>query len=199
MKVTTGSSVKHSNRLIDLARQGCADSFRQLVELHHKPIRMYLAKHVRCSADVDDIAQDVFVVAFRQIDHFRGDSKFSTWLTGIAHNKALEFLRAKINEKKKQSNFQQANIAKHQITSLKIQRRDFEFLEDQLSALELCLEQLPARSKSLIERHYFDQQSAVSIASEADEASGTVRMKLLRIRRILQKCISNRFESNDGK
>ena len=100
MKVTTRSSVNHSTRLIDLARQGCADSFRQLVELHHKPIRMYLAKHVRCSADVDDIAQDVFVVAFRQLDRFRGDSKFSTWLIGIAHNKALEFLRAKINEKK---------------------------------------------------------------------------------------------------
>ena len=199
MKVTTGSSVKHSNRLIELARQGCADSFRQLVELHHKPIRMYLAKHIRCSADVDDIAQDVFMVAFRQMDRFRGESKFSTWLTGIAHNKALEFLRAKITERKKQSNFQQANIIKHQISSLKIQQHDFDFLEDQLFALESCLEQLPARSKNLIDRHYFDQQSTVSIASEANEASGTIRMKLLRIRRILQKCISARSESNNGK
>jgi len=186
MKVTTGSSVNHSNRLVDLA-------------IHHKPIRMYLAKHVQCSADVDDIAQDVFVVAFRQLERFRGDSKFSTWLTGIAHNKALEFLRAKINERNKQSNLHQVSIAKHQISSLKIQQHDFDFLEDQLSALELCLEQLPARSRTLIERHYFDQQSTVSIASEANEASGTVRMKLLRIRRILQKCISNRFQSNDGK
>ena len=199
MKVTTGSSVNHSNRLVGLARQGCADSFRQLVELHHKPIRMYLAKHIRCSADVDDIAQDVFMVAFRQMDRFRGESKFSTWLTGIAHNKALEFLRAKITERKKQSNFQQANIIKHQISSLKIQQHDFDFLEDQLFALESCLEQLPARSKNLIDRHYFDQQSTVSIASEANEASGTIRMKLLRIRRILQKCISARSESNNGK
>ena len=199
MKVTTGSSVNHSNRLVGLARQGCADSFRQLVELHHKPIRMYLAKHIRCSADVDDIAQDVFMVAFRQMDRFRGESKFSTWLTGIAHNKALEFLRAKITERKKQSNFQQANIIKHQISSLKIQQHDFDFLEDQLFALESCLEQLPARSKNLIDRHYFGQQSTVSIASEANEASGTIRMKLLRIRRILQKCISARSESNNGK
>ena len=199
MKVTTGSSVNHSNRLVGLARQGCADSFRQLVELHHKPIRMYLAKHIRCSADVDDIAQDVFMVAFRQMDRFRGESKFSTWLTGIAHNKALEFLRAKVTERKKQSNFQQANIIKHQISSLKIQQHDFDFLEDQLFALESCLEQLPARSKNLIDRHYFDQQSTVSIASEANEASGTIRMKLLRIRRILQKCISARSESNNGK
>ena len=199
MKVTTGSSVNHSNRLVGLARQGCADSFRQLVELHHKPIRMYLAKHIRCSADVDDIAQDVFMVAFRQMDRFRGESKFSTWLTGIAHNKPLEFLRAKITERKKQSNFQQANIIKHQISSLKIQQHDFDFLEDQLFALESCLEQLPARSKNLIDRHYFDQQSTVSIASEANEASGTIRMKLLRIRRILQKCISARSESNNGK
>ena len=199
MKVTTGSSVIHSNRLVELARQGCAISFRQLVELHHKPIRMYLAKHIRCSADVDDIAQDVFLVAFRQLNRFRGDSKFSTWLTGIAHNKALEFLRAKINEKNKQSDFQQVTIAKHQISSLKIQRHDFEFLENQLSALKLCLEQLPIRSKNLIDRHYFDQQSTVSIASEANEASGTVRMKLLRIRRILQKCISDRSDSDDGK
>ena len=197
MKMTTGSSVKHSNRLVDLAKQGCADSFRQLVELHHKPIRMYLAKHVQCSADVDDIAQDVFVLAFRQLNRFRGDSKFSTWLTGIARNKALEFLRAKIYERNNQNNLHQVIIAKLQVSSLKIQRHDFEFLEDQLSALELCLEQLPARSKTLIDSHYFDQQSTVSIASETNEASGTSRMKLLRIRRILQKCISNRFQSND--
>ena len=189
--------MNHSNRLVDLAKQGCADSFRQLVELHHKPIRMYLAKYVRSLADVDDIAQEVFVVAFSQLDRFRGDSKFSTWLTGIARNKALEFLRAEVVERKKKNNFQQANITTCQVSSLKIQRRDFEFLEEQLSALESCLEQLPDRSRNLIDRHYFAQQSTATIAADTNEASGTVRMKLLRIRRILQKCISARSETND--
>ncbi len=189
--------MNHSNRLVDLAKQGCADSFRQLVELHHKPIRMYLAKYVRSLADVDDIAQEVFVVAFSQLDRFRGDSKFSTWLTGIARNKALEFLRAEVVERKKKNNFQQANITTCQVSSLKFQRRDFEFLEEQLSALESCLEQLPDRSRNLIDRHYFAQQSTATIAADTNEASGTVRMKLLRIRRILQKCISARSETND--
>ena len=71
MKVTTDSSVNQSNRLVDLVRQVCADSFRQFMELYHKPIRTYLAKYVQCSANVDDIAQDVFVVAFRRLDRFR--------------------------------------------------------------------------------------------------------------------------------
>ena len=43
--------------------------------------------------DAEDIAQDVFVDVFRNIDRFRGESSLSTWILRIAHNKSLNYIR----------------------------------------------------------------------------------------------------------
>ncbi|MFY7973426.1 MAG: RNA polymerase sigma factor [Rubrivivax sp.] len=43
----------------------------------------------------DDLAQETFVMAWRKLEQFRGDSRFSTWLYSIAHSCFLQFLRSK--------------------------------------------------------------------------------------------------------
>jgi len=64
--------------------------------------------------------------------------------------------------------------------------------------MQFCLEQLPNKSRKLIDGYYFNQQSANSIAKKADISAGSVRMKLLRIRQILQKCIVARSQDASG-
>jgi len=181
--------VDPSAELVEMASKGCADSFRQLVELHQKAIRLYLAKYVQCSTHVDDIAQEVFVVAFRQITRFRRESKFSTWLTGIARNKALEFLRAEISARKSRNQFLELEIARRKISRLGDENQELEEVQGRLEAMRSCLDQLPLRSKDLVNQYYFDQQSSVAIAAESNQTCSSVRMKLLRIRRVLLKCI----------
>ena len=64
--------------------------------------------------------------------------------------------------------------------------------------MQFCLEQLPKKARELIDRYYFDQQTANSIAKKTDISAGSVRMKLLRIRQILQKCIVARSQDLSG-
>lgn len=183
-------------RLVEKAIAGCSDSFRQLVEMNHRRIRLYLGRYVQCATEVDDIAQEVFLVAFSQLSAFRRESKFSTWLIGIARNKALELLKNRAMLRKNQKQFFEAEIASRQIAKLEQMHDQSELAERRLDAMQLCLEQLPNQSRELINRYYFDQQSATKIASESNVSTGSIRMKLLRLRKILQKCIVSRAQDS---
>ena len=192
-------NVDLSRQLVEKASSGCSDSFRQLVEQNQRQIRLYLGRYVQCPSQVDDIAQEVFLVAFRELNRFLFESKFSTWLIGIARNKALEFLKAETKARKSRKEFFEAEIASRQISRLEHQQRESEFAEQRLSAMQFCLEQLPKKARELIDRYYFDQQTANNIAKNAEISAGSVRMKLLRIRQILQKCIVARSQDPNGE
>jgi|GEM_PF-677850 len=189
--------VDPSQTLVEEALAGCAHSFRQLVEQNHRRIRLYLGRYVHCSEEVDDIAQEVFCVAFSQLSHFRGEAKFSTWLIGIARNKALEFLKAETKRRTSRKQFFEAEIASQRVARLEEQHDRCGLAERRISAMQLCLDQLPGQSRELINRYYFDQQSANKIVDASSVSAGSIRMKLLRIRQILQKCIVTRSQESD--
>lgn len=62
-------------------------AFGELVHRHQSAVRNFL-RHLSGGnvALADDLAQDTFLFAFRHLARFRGDSRFVTWLLGIAHN-----------------------------------------------------------------------------------------------------------------
>lgn len=63
-------------------------AFVLLVERHQGPIYRLLLRMLRNAAEAEDVAQDVFVSAFKALETFRGDSTLSTWLYRIAQNHA---------------------------------------------------------------------------------------------------------------
>jgi len=191
-------NVDPSQKLVEEALTGCSHSFRQLVEQNHRRIRLYLGRYVHCSEEVDDIAQEVFCVAFSRLSHFRGEAKFSTWLIGIARNKALEFLKAETKRRTSRKQFFEAEIASQRVARLEEQHDSGEMAERRIRAMQLCLDHLPEQSRELINRYYFDQQSASDIADASSVSAGSIRMKLLRIRQILQKCIVTRSQEPDA-
>ena len=63
------------------------DAFGELVRRHQSAVRAFLRQLTQGDhARADDLAQDTFIAAYRTLGRFRGDSAFSTWLLGIAHN-----------------------------------------------------------------------------------------------------------------
>jgi RNA polymerase sigma-70 factor (ECF subfamily) len=63
------------------------DAFGELVSRHQSPVRRFL-RHLLGGdyALADDLAQETFIRAYRGLARYRGESGFSTWLMGIAHN-----------------------------------------------------------------------------------------------------------------
>ncbi|MCE2860088.1 MAG: hypothetical protein LW731_09625, partial [Oxalobacteraceae bacterium] len=60
--------------------------FRDLIEQHQRRLYRFVIKYIDHPDDAADITQQAFVEAARTIASFRGDSKLSTWLFGIAMN-----------------------------------------------------------------------------------------------------------------
>lgn len=79
--------------LASAARRGDREAFRRLVERHYAMVYRLAYRHVGSAVDAEDIAQDVCVTLATKIGHFRGDSRFTTWLASIVINRCRDFLR----------------------------------------------------------------------------------------------------------
>lgn len=79
--------------VLEKVRGGDIDSFEVLVAAYQNKVFSFIYRMVMSVEDARDLTQEVFLQAFRAIETFRGDAKFSTWLYRIAANKTLDFLR----------------------------------------------------------------------------------------------------------
>jgi len=72
-------------------RAGDREAFDRLVEKYERDVYRLCYRYVNNHQDANDMAQEVFLKAYRALDRFRGDSAFSTWLYRIAVNTCLNF------------------------------------------------------------------------------------------------------------
>src|SRR3954469_7104946 len=80
---------------VSRARDGDAEAFRLLVERHSRAIFRVAWRMTGNEHDADDVVQETFLRAYRQIDRFEERANFSTWLHRIAINCSLDLLRAR--------------------------------------------------------------------------------------------------------
>ena len=81
-------------RLVEAVRRGDRESFGQLYDLYGAMVHGILLARVPWN-EVDDLVQDVFLVAFKRINTLREAGAFGGWLAMIARNRAVDFHRRK--------------------------------------------------------------------------------------------------------
>ncbi|HEX9161577.1 MAG TPA: sigma-70 family RNA polymerase sigma factor [Thermoanaerobaculia bacterium] len=85
---------------VSRARGGDADAFRALVERHSRAIFRVAYRMTGNEHDADDVVQETFLRAYRQIDKFEERANFGTWLHRIAINCSLDLLRSRTRHEK---------------------------------------------------------------------------------------------------
>jgi RNA polymerase sigma-70 factor (ECF subfamily) len=80
---------------IERAKQGDADAFEALYNLHKRRVYSLCLRMTANTAAAEDLTQEAFLQLFRKIGTFRGESAFSTWLHRMAVNVVLMQLRKK--------------------------------------------------------------------------------------------------------
>ena|ERR1017187_8045844 len=76
------------------SREGDLAGFEELIRRYQQMIHALTYRMTGSQSDAEDLAQEVFIQAFRKLDNFRGDSKFSTWLYRIAINTCLNWKKS---------------------------------------------------------------------------------------------------------
>ena len=117
---------------VSRARGGDADAFRDLVQRHSRTIFRVAYRMTGNEHDADDVVQETFLRAYRQIEKFEERANFGTWLHRIAVNCSLDLLRSR------------GRHEKHRITDKEDQdgemTREFESTDPQPDRLLLSAE-----------------------------------------------------------
>ena len=88
---------------VERARLGDSDAFRLLVERHGRAIFRLAYRITGNEEDAEDVVQETFLKAYREIDRYESRCSFSTWLYRIASNCSLDLIRKrKIREQKRE-------------------------------------------------------------------------------------------------
>jgi RNA polymerase sigma-70 factor (ECF subfamily) len=105
MEVDDGAAVER-------ARSGDADAFRLLVERHSRNVFRLAFRMTGNEHDAEDVVQETFLRAYRQLDKYETRSSFGTWLFRIASNYSLDLLRSRKRreDKRERSKPEQADI-----------------------------------------------------------------------------------------
>jgi RNA polymerase sigma-70 factor (ECF subfamily) len=90
--------MKTDAELAASALRGSQDAYRELVKRFERPVYSLILRMVQDSGTAEDLAQEVFVKAFRRLETFDPQWKLSSWLFKIAHNTTIDHLRRGVPE-----------------------------------------------------------------------------------------------------
>ena len=165
------------------------DRYRQfevLVLEHHVRVRAFV-RSLGVERDwVDDIAQEAFMVAFREWTSFDPSRDFGKWVRGIAAN----LVRNEIRKRARQQRILHAELT-HALLSRQHDAAD-DVRPIRLAAVRACLARLSPNHRAILEGRYRDGLSATELAALVGKSADAVRQVLTRIRRDLRACVELR-------
>ena len=90
--MTASGAEQTDLQLVKRVQQGDKQAFNLLVLKYQYRIQAVVSRFIKDHAEVQDVAQEAFIKAYRAIQNFRGESQFYTWLYRIAVNTAKNYL-----------------------------------------------------------------------------------------------------------
>ncbi len=80
-------------QVVVFAQEGREDAYRELVKRYERPVYSLIYRMVRDNETAEDLAQETFIKVLNNIDRYRPEFKFSSWLFKIANNITIDHLR----------------------------------------------------------------------------------------------------------
>ncbi len=183
------------SELVARARVGDRDAFGKLVWHHHVQIHNMVFALVGDRDDADDLAQEVFVKAYRTLPRFRGRSKFHTWLYRIGVNCALDHVRSRNRrrslapecERWRDPDQMDPGIPSPEASDSRVIRKELQAI------LERALACLPPDHRAAVVLRDIDGLHYEEIAYATNCSIGTVKSRLFRARARLRKVLERDY------
>lgn len=175
--------------LIEQAKLGDMEAFRELVERSKINVYRLAYDMVRNRHDAEDVSQDVFLQAYRSLSLFRGEAKWSTWLYRITVNKCLDHrkstTRKSMEYREDIGNAPHSEMPHHHSEGITPDRAAGSSLLQK--HIERALDCLSPRERAVfVLRHYHDL-SLKQIAETLTVTEGTIKSHLFRAVQQLQR------------
>ncbi len=159
-------------QLIEQLKRGEPGVVREWFALYHDRLLRYVTSRVREPSDCEELTQEVFLHALKQLPLFRGSSTLWTWMVSIARHEIADYYRKR--------------YAKKALQTLPLTESLFVLpLEDSSEishVVLLCLSRMRTNSAELLRLKYIDKKRVADIARELGKSVKAIESELFRAR-----------------
>ena len=176
-------------QLVARVKQGDSRAFDMLVLKYQHKIFGLISRYVKDADEVQDVAQEAFIKAYRALPKFRGDSAFYTWLYRIAINTAKNHLVSRSRRppgsdvEVEDAEYFESGGALHEIET----PENALFGVELKRVVERAISDLPDDLRTAVTLREFDGLSYEDIADIMDCPVGTVRSRIFRAREAIDE------------
>jgi len=180
-----------------LAQQGREAAFRELVRRYERPVFSLVFRMVRDREIAEDLAQETFIKVLNNVERYRPEFKFSSWLFKIANNVAIDHLRKRqLVTISIDGSPHAATAAEAEASSFDVGARGESALEEieskELgSAIERAIAGLRPEYRACIMLRHVEDRSYEEIAVTLDLPLGTVKTYIHRARHELREALKD--------
>lgn len=160
---------------------GNTSSFTSLVEKYKDMVFTVCFRILRQREDAEDVAQQVFLKAYRSLHSFEGKSRFSTWLYTIAYRTAISQSQLSARRTEVEGD------APINAEPLSIPQLDQLHAEEVKAYVHQAIEALPEIDSVLISLYYLDECSVQEIVDITALSESNVKVRLHRARKLLKE------------
>lgn len=171
--------------LVERAQGGDKHAFEILVAKYQRKLARLLSRFIRDPSEVEDVAQEAFIKAFRALPAFRGESAFYTWLYRIGINTAKNYLVAQGRRAPTSTDFDAEEAETFEDAD---QLRDINTPESLMQSRQIgetvnaAMDSLPEELRTAIVLREIEGMSYEEIAEAMSCPIGTVRSRIFRAR-----------------
>jgi RNA polymerase sigma-70 factor (ECF subfamily) len=169
--------------------RGERDLFHELIRPYERTVFLTAVSVLRDSTEAEDAAQEAMIKAYRALGSFRGDAKFSTWLTTITLNEARSRLRksARVRVESLDDTGQEEDFTPFLVADWREIPSETLEREELAQQIQNAIEGLPPSYREVFLLRDKEEMSIEEIAQALDVTANLVKVRLFRARMMLQK------------
>lgn len=179
-------------QLVGKIVSGNTDVFAEIVERYEIKLVRYVTYLIHDHDAAEDVVQDTFLKAYRNLNGFDRRLKFSSWIYRIAHNEAMNVVK-KSSRKVQMDDEDWENLAD---TMESVERTaDRKLAADRLAA---CLNELPEKYRDPVVLNYLEQRSYREVGDILRLPVATVGVRINRAKKLLKQICERKGVKYDG-
>jgi RNA polymerase sigma-70 factor (ECF subfamily) len=194
---TEGAAIDPDAELVVRVQDGDLDAFEELVINHSRRVYRTLISIIGNVQEAQDAVQDTFLKAFEHIGDFQGRSKFSTWLTSIASNTALQRLRERRRLEGLDDAGDEGGFRLRQVRAWDADPEQLYSQAERRRLVESGLMKIPSKYRVVLVLRDIEQLSTEEAAAALGLGIPCLKARLFRARMMLREALSPHFAMRD--
>jgi len=181
--------------LVDRVLRGDTRAFGVIIKNTENLVAQIVFKFIPGAEDRKDLAQDIYMKAFRNLAGFKFQSKLSTWIAQIAYNSCLSWIEKKklvlpgnLHEEEEISETTDARVYYHSSVEKNLSQKELSVI------LRKEIEGLPAIYQTLITLFHHESMTYEELSQITGLPEGTVKSSLFRARKMLKEILLSKYQ-----